>query len=130
MVNKYLSERCLWISLVLSSVRPKYPGIKECFQLRINCACLPAHSSILAWRIPGTEEPGGLLSIELHRVGHDWSDLAAAAAAAAAVPVYMIVKCNGNSCIVSPYIFLNNCRHCRFKLFLSLTYIWRWILIT
>ena len=29
------------------------------------------HSSILAWRIPGTEEPGGLLSMGLHRVGHD-----------------------------------------------------------
>ena len=38
------------------------------------------HSSILAWRIPGTEEPGGLLSMGLHRVGHDWSDLAAATA--------------------------------------------------
>ena len=29
------------------------------------------HSSVLAWRIPGTEEPGGLSSVELHRVGHD-----------------------------------------------------------
>ena len=29
------------------------------------------HSSILAWRIPWTEEPGGLLSIVSHRVGHD-----------------------------------------------------------
>ena len=37
------------------------------------------HSSILAWRIPGTGEPGGLPSMGLHRVGHDWSDLAAAA---------------------------------------------------
>ena len=36
-------------------------------------------SSTLAWRIPGTGEPGGLPSMELHRVGHDWSDLAAAA---------------------------------------------------
>ena len=34
------------------------------------------HSSILAWRIPRTEEPGGLQSIGLQRVGHDWSDLA------------------------------------------------------
>ena len=34
------------------------------------------HSSILAWRIPWTEEPGGLLSMGSHRVGHDWSDLA------------------------------------------------------
>ena len=39
------------------------------------------HSSVLAWRIPGTEEPDGLLSMGWHRVGHDWSDLAASAAA-------------------------------------------------
>ena len=39
------------------------------------------HSSVLAWRIPGTGEPGGLPSMGSHRVGHDWSDLAAAAAA-------------------------------------------------
>ena len=36
------------------------------------------HSNVLAWRIPGTGEPGGLPSMGLHRVGHDWSDLAAA----------------------------------------------------
>ena len=41
---------------------------------------MATHSSILAWRIPGTEEPSGLPSMGLHRVGHDWSDLAAAAA--------------------------------------------------
>ena len=39
------------------------------------------HSTVLAWRIPGTGKPGGLLSMGSHRVGHDWSDLAAAAAA-------------------------------------------------
>ena len=39
------------------------------------------HSSVLAWRIPGTGEYGGLLSMGSHRVGHDCSDLAAAAAA-------------------------------------------------
>ena len=38
------------------------------------------HSSVLAWRIPGSGEPGGLPSLGSHRVGHDWSDLAAAAA--------------------------------------------------
>ena len=32
---------------------------------------MAAHSSILVWRIPGTEEPGGLPSMESHRVGHD-----------------------------------------------------------
>ena len=37
------------------------------------------HSSVLAWRIPGTGEPGGLPSMGSHRIGHDWSDLAAAA---------------------------------------------------
>ena len=41
---------------------------------------MATHSSTLAWRIPGTEEPGGLLSMGSHRVGHDWSILAAAAA--------------------------------------------------
>ena len=45
---------------------------------------MATHSSVLAWRIPGMEEPGGLPSMGSHRVGHDWSDLAAAAATAAA----------------------------------------------
>ena len=45
------------------------------------------HSSVLAWRIPGTGEPGGLPSMVSHGVGHDWSDLAAAAAAADEVQV-------------------------------------------
>ena len=39
---------------------------------------MATHSSILAWRIPGTEEPSGLLSMGSHRVRHNWSDLAAA----------------------------------------------------
>ena len=39
---------------------------------------MATHSSVLAWRIPGTGEPGGLLSMESHRVRHDGSDLAAA----------------------------------------------------
>ena len=37
---------------------------------------MAAHSSVLAWRIPGTGELGGLPSLGSHRVGHDWSDLA------------------------------------------------------
>ena len=40
---------------------------------------MATHSSVLAWRIPGTREPGGLPSIGLHRVRRDGSDLAAAA---------------------------------------------------
>ena len=41
---------------------------------------MATHSSVLAWRIPGTGKPGGLPSMGSHRVGHDWSALAAAAA--------------------------------------------------
>ena len=41
---------------------------------------MATHSSVLAWRIPGMGEPGELPSMGSHRVGHDWSDLAAAAA--------------------------------------------------
>ena len=41
---------------------------------------MATHSSVLAWRIPGTGEPDGQLSLGSHRVEYDWSDLAAAAA--------------------------------------------------
>ena len=42
---------------------------------------MATHSSVLAWRIPGMAESGGLLSMGSHRVGHDRNALAAAAAA-------------------------------------------------
>ena len=42
---------------------------------------MATHSSVLAWRIPGTGEPLGLPSMGLHKIRHDWSDLAVAAAA-------------------------------------------------
>ena len=41
---------------------------------------MATHFSVLAWRIPGTGEPGGLPSVGSHRLGHDRSDLAAVAA--------------------------------------------------
>ena len=53
--------------------------LPDCFQeyfANLNAT----HSSVLAWRIPGTGEPGGLPSMGMHKVGHDSSDLAAAAA--------------------------------------------------
>ena len=46
---------------------------------------MATHSNVLAWRIPGMTEPGGLPSMRSHRVGHDWSNLAAAV-------VYHIIK--------------------------------------
>ena len=51
---------------------------------------MATHSSVLAWRIPGMGEPGGLPSMGLHRVGHDSSGLAAAAAAV----VYFLLSFN------------------------------------
>ena len=45
------------------------------------------HSSVLVWRIPGMGEPGGLSFLGSHRVGHDWSDLAAANSLWCCVPV-------------------------------------------
>ena len=52
---------------------------------------MATHSSVLAWRIPGMGEPGGLPSMGSHRVEHDWSDLAAAAAAVI-VSVVVVLK--------------------------------------
>ena len=52
---------------------------------------MATHSSVLAWRIPGTGKPGGLPSMGPHRVGHDWRDLAAAAAAAAQTFLLLLV---------------------------------------
>ena len=48
---------------------------------------MATHSSVLAWRIPEMVEPGGLPSLGSHRVGHNWSDLAAAAAVLHAIDV-------------------------------------------
>ena len=52
---------------------------------------MATHSSVLVWRIPGTGEPGGLPSMGSHRVGHDGSDLAAAAPVAVVVIVAAII---------------------------------------
>ena len=53
---------------------------------------MATHSSVFAWRIPGTGEPGGLPTMGSHRVGHDWSDLAAAAVIRGASQVALEVK--------------------------------------
>ena len=71
------------------------------------------HSSVLVWRIPGTGEPGGLLSMGSHRVGHNWSDLAAAAA------VY-ICPCYSQSASPS-----SPTRSCLFSMSVSLFLSWK-----
>ena len=55
----------------------KAGGIEWC---KCLCESMATHFSVLAWRIPWTERPGRLQSMESHRVGHNWSDLAVAAA--------------------------------------------------
>ena len=55
---------------------------------------MATHSSILAWRIPGTGDPGGLPSMGSHRVGHDCSNLAVAAGGASGKePVWQFRRC-------------------------------------
>ena len=78
-----------WFSMVFGSkwsMSQRDIGV-SIFLLLFTCSvmsnsekAIATHSSTLAWKIPGTGEPGGLPSMESHRVGHDWSDLAAAAA--------------------------------------------------
>ena len=58
---------------------------------------MATHSSVLAWRIPGKVEPGGLPPVGSHRVGHDWGDLVAAAAAAA--DVFLELSCFFNDSV-------------------------------
>ena len=58
---------------------------------------MATHSSVLAWRIPGMGELSGLPSMGSHRVGHDWSDLAAAAAAAGTQMKCLEVKNTGRN---------------------------------
>ena len=59
---------------------------------------IATHSSVLAWRIPGMGEPGGLPSVGSQRVRHNWSDLAAAAAAASTV--YAITLQHFQHCLI------------------------------
>ena len=65
-----------WVCWVRMSVFCMWVG--NCVQEE---KAMAPHSSTLAWRIPGMGEPGGLLSLGSHRVGHHWNDLAAAATA-------------------------------------------------
>ena len=72
---------CLCFSFIYSKKKKKRKDNLGCILEK----AMATHSSVLVWRIPGTGEPGGLLSMVSHRVRHDWSDLAAAAAAAGCI---------------------------------------------
>ena len=93
--SQSLNPACAWVfsgwlkKLEHSRQEPAVHGVAKSrtrlsdFTFTFHCHALEkemvTHSSVLAWRIPGTGEPGGLPSMGSHRVGHDWSNLAAAA---------------------------------------------------
>ena len=78
------------------------------------------HSSVLAWRIPGKGEPGGLPSMESHRVGHDWSDLAAVAAAADSENSLFILSYKSSLNLITLVNFLEICIYISRKYLLEL----------
>ena len=85
---------------------------------------MATHSSILAWRIPGMEEPDGLPSMGLQRVGHDWSD----AAAAAYLPSTIIdtqelfkKMCSMNKLFFTWNRVPKTCQHCILQLYPTAT---------
>ena len=89
-VSLPLSNKCLfrfkwrrqyyWTKAWVSVAPCWWPGAKPLeSEFSMGLISFP-HSSVLAWRIPGTGEPGGLPSMGSHRIRYDWSDLAAAVA--------------------------------------------------
>ena len=68
---------------------------------------MATHSSVLAWRIPGMGEPGGLPSMGLHRVVHDWSDAAAAAAASLTYSIAKVTKTNCPKVLQAPQLLFS-----------------------
>ena len=60
---------------------------------------MATHSSVLAWRIPGTGKPGGLPSMGSHRVGHDGNDLAAAAGLRCCIDFSLVMLSRGYSLV-------------------------------
>ena len=69
---------------------------------------MAAYSSVLAWRIPGMAEPGGLPSLGSHRVGHDWSDLAAAAYMCIYVSTYIYIYTHTSGSLVTSGSFISD----------------------
>ena len=82
-LQEMVRDREAWHVAVygLAKSRTRLSDFTFTFYFRALEKEMATHSSVLAWRIPGMGEPGGLLSMGSHRVRHDRSDLAAAAAA-------------------------------------------------
>ena len=69
-------DRGAWYAAVHAKGRTQLSDFHFTFHFHALEKEMATHSRVLAWRIPGTGEPAGLPSMGLHRVGHDWSDLA------------------------------------------------------
>ena len=81
-----MDVRAWWVAVHgVAKTQTRLSGFTFTFHFHALEKEMATHSSVLAWRIPGTGEPDGLPSMWSHRVGHDWSDLAAAA-------MYFIIK--------------------------------------
>ena len=88
-----LDRRCPWMEEPggLQSMGSRLSDFPFTFHFHALEKEMATHSSVCAWRIPGTVELGGLLSMGSHRVGHDWSN------AAAAVSVFLLCTFVGDS---------------------------------
>ena len=84
---------------------------------------MATHSSVLALRIPGTGKPDALPSVGSHRVGHDWSDLAAAAAASRSSSIPWRILWQNNT-IVTKSDLLKTCVLIRFSCVWLLVTLW------
>ena len=91
-----------WLESMGSLSRAQLSDLTFTFHFHALEKEMATHSSVLAWRIPWTAEPGGLLVMGLHRVGHEWNDLAAAAAAVAKLCPTLLcpVYCSPPGCSV------------------------------
>ena len=74
----YLPGAKLWLASLVAQRIKRLPAMQETQVWSLGWGDpldkeMATHSSILAWRIPWTEEPGGLQSTGLQRVGHDWA---------------------------------------------------------
>ena len=72
---------------------------------------MATYSSVLAWRIPGTGEPGGLLSMGSHRVGHDWSNLAGLKTKQC-IPLTLLLTCMETALSVNVLTISCECKSC------------------